>query len=70
MSKPSSPSLLARLTGRRRAPRAPEPADMGTAFGMEQWLSSPDAEPLANASAKPVVSRSWRSRWLVGSGSR
>jgi hypothetical protein len=38
MRSPYRPSLWTRLTGRRvrRALRAPEPADLGTAFGMEQ----------------------------------
>jgi hypothetical protein len=39
----ATPSLLARLTGRRlHRQRQPEPADMGTAFGMEQWLDERD----------------------------
>lgn len=60
------PSLFAWLTGRRRATRPPEPADMGTAFGMEQWLD--DAEQLMAAEAQPR--RSWLLRWLPGGAAR
>ena len=69
MSKPSTPSLLDWLTQRRRVRRALEPADMGTAFGMEQWLSGPDQQPLVSPVPKPVA-RSWRPRWLAGGSSR
>lgn len=55
-------SLIARLTRRRaRALRQPEPADMGTAFGMEQWLDERD-----HGSTRPgtaPVRRSWLPRW-------
>jgi hypothetical protein len=54
------PALLARLT-RRRARRAQEPADMGTAFGMEQWLDSCATAPAPAASR---ARRSWLPRWL------
>jgi len=70
MQPTATPSLLARLT--RRAPRGPrrqEPADMGTAFGMEQWLDERDhgATRPAAGSAAP---RSWLPRWLHGSPAR
>ena len=79
-----APSLLARLTGRRRhRQRRPEPADMGTAFGMEQWLDERDhgATPAAtrptstNASTHAsntttTAKRDWWSRWLHGDGAR
>ena len=43
MPASATPSLIARLTRRRpRTLRQPEPADMGTAFGMEQWLDERD----------------------------
>jgi hypothetical protein len=61
-------SLLARLTRqRRRAARQQEPADMGTAFGMEQWLHERDLDgPPAAVPAR----RSWLPRWLQGSAAR
>jgi hypothetical protein len=60
-------SLLARLTRRRpRALRQPEPADLGTAFGMEQWLDERDHGVLPPASAP--VRRAWLPRWLTPAG--
>lgn len=65
-------SLLARKPrpARRRAQRAQEPADMGTAFGMEQWLGESDTAatrcplPVA-APARPGRGLSrWIPRWL------
>ena len=57
-------SLLAR-TPRAARRRAQEPADMGTAFGMEQWLDERDhgtpATPAAAPSARPAR---WMPRWL------
>lgn len=43
------PSMLERLFGRRPPrPREPEPADLGTAFGLEQTLDQPEwSEPQA-----------------------
>lgn len=54
------PSLIARLTRRRLRPL--EPADMGTAFGMEQWLYERDhgARPAATPARPPA----WLPRWL------
>ena len=58
-------SLLARLTRqRRRAHRLPEPADMGTAFGMEQWLDERDRGGRPATAPAPSAKRSWLSRWL------
>ena len=52
-------SLLARLVRRRRpVARRQEPADMGTAFGMEQWLDECEAAPAARAD------RRWLPQWL------
>lgn len=61
-----APSLLARLTRRRRL-RQQEPADMGTAFGMEQWLDERDHDgpPVA-----AVPKRAWWPRWLQGGAPR
>ncbi len=61
-------SLLARLTRRRpRALRQPEPADLGTAFGMEQWLDERD-HGVVRPGTTPAR-RSWLPRWLTA-GSR
>ena len=68
------PALLARFTRRRpRAARAQEPADMGTAFGMEQWLDERDhhaaAAPIEASPAKP--GHTWLPSWLkVGGAGR
>jgi hypothetical protein len=58
-----SPSLIARLTQRRpRTLRQPEPADMGTCFGMEQWLDERDQHaPVAGAAP---ARRTWLPRWF------
>ena len=64
-------SLLARhkQSARRRAPRAQEPADMGTAFGMEQWLDERDhgapaaTRPMQSSPAK--AGARWIPRWLL-----
>ena len=63
-----SPSLLTRLTRqRRRVARCQEPADMGTAFGMEQWLGERDH---GGRPASAPARRSWLSRWLQGTAPR
>lgn len=66
-------SLLSRKTkpAGRRARRAQEPADMGTAFGMEQWLDERDhgtkaAAPQSLAEPTAMSSR-WVPRWLLPS---
>jgi hypothetical protein len=60
------PALFARLSQpRRRASRALEPADMGTAFGMEQWLNEcepPDAPDRLAGPARRGMR--WLPRWL------
>jgi hypothetical protein len=66
----TTPSLIARLRGRRRqAGRPPEAADMGTALAMECWLGEQRrAGPTAQqAAAGP---RAWWRRWLQPSGLR
>ena len=67
MSLQPALSLFSRLAGRRGVVRQPEPADLGTAFGMEQWLDTPDGRasgeaPVATAGSSPTASR--RPRWL------
>jgi hypothetical protein len=72
MNNALTPSLLARLTRtRRRTARAQEPADLGTAFGMEQWLDEVAGEPaVAVAAAQRPAGSSWLPRWLQGSAAR
>lgn len=58
-------SLLARLTRQRRQTRRlPEPADMGTAFGMEQWLDERDRGGRPAVTPAPPAKRTWLPRWL------
>ena len=63
-------SLLSRnkQSARRRPPRAQEPADMGTAFGMEQWLDERDhgsaAATRPEQSALSKADARWIPRWL------
>jgi len=69
MSPCAAPTLLARLTrARRRKLRQPEPADLGTAFGMEQWLDERDQGPPVAAAA--ATRRAWWPRWLHGGAPR
>lgn len=65
------PVWLARLTRRRqRAVRAQEPADMGTAFGMEQWLGERDhpGAPAAALASPAKFGRGWLPHWLKPGG--
>jgi len=63
MPASATPSLIARLTRRRpRTLRQPEPADMGTAFGMEQWLDERDHGVLPSGTTR--ARRTWLPRWL------
>lgn len=50
----------------RRAARPQEPADMGTAFGMEQWLDEADSLPVPLAAVRPQRRGAprWLPRWL------
>lgn len=61
---PSS-SLLARRARARRKPRAPEAADMGTAFGMEYTLDQLAPAP-DGAKPAPAENPIWWPRWLRG----
>ena len=60
------PSLIVRLMRRRLRPL--EPADMGTAFGMEQWLYERDHG--ARPAATPASAPGWLPRWLQSSALR
>ena len=71
MSPTAVPALLARFTWRRqRAARAQEPADMGTAFGMEQWLDERDhhAAPVPVPAGQAKSGHPWLPRWLTSGG--
>jgi hypothetical protein len=72
-------SLWALLIRRaRRAARPQEPADLGTAFGLEQWLDEHDSAlgdlPALPADALPAGTlarrRPWLPRWLSGAAAR
>ena len=64
-------SLLARLTRQRRQTRRlPEPADMGTAFGMEQWLDERDRGGRPAVATAPSAKRTWLTRWLQSQSAR
>jgi hypothetical protein len=59
------PLLLMRLARARRAPRAPDPADMGTAFGLDYILDQAANDLLAPEVVGPArVSADWFRRWL------
>jgi hypothetical protein len=65
-----APTFFARLTRRRpRAARQQEAADMGTAFGMEQWLDERDHQS-PPVSGVRRAQRSWWPRWLQGAAQR
>lgn len=60
-------SLLARRQTRHsRSLRAQEPADMGTAFGMEQWLDEREQGQASTPPARPGTAARvrWMPRWL------
>jgi len=65
MASALNPLLLMRLARGRRAPRSPDPADMGTAFGLDYILD----EAAKDMAAPEVVASAWAStdwfrRWL------
>ena len=72
MNNALSTSLLARFTRtRQRTVRTQEPADMGTAFGMEQWLDEVAGDqPALEPAAPRQGGNSWLPRWLQGGTSR
>ena len=70
MAHPTSPSLLARWARvRKGVARAPEPADMGTAYGME-WSLGQDPRMAEPAAASPSPAPGWFERWSSGKTSR
>lgn len=52
MSTASRPVFMRHFSGAWRAPQVPDPADLGTAFGLEQSL---DALPLAPGESPPTA---------------
>jgi hypothetical protein len=50
---------------RKSTPRPPDPADMGTAFGMEAFLEAPAPAP----APAPSPSRAWLDRRRSGKAS-
>ncbi len=71
MHESSKPSLLQRLMHRRTEVRAQEPADMGTAFGMECWLDEVEARGIDPGVPAPAGSaREWLQRLFSPAGGR
>ena len=67
MSDAAKPSLLYRMTHSHRPSRPQEPADMGTAFGMEQSLDEMETD--AALGLQPTAATSaldWLQRLLPG----
>ncbi|MFO1341251.1 MAG: hypothetical protein U1F53_24025 [Burkholderiaceae bacterium] len=58
------PLLLLRLARSRRSVPVPDPADMGTAFGLEYILDQAEHEPAAAAAPHASPGDWWR-RWLA-----
>jgi hypothetical protein len=57
--------LLMRLARGRRAPRTPDPADMGTAFGLDYILDQAAKDMAApDVVASAWASTEWFRRWL------
>jgi len=67
MADDRSSSLLARWTRQRRSvPRKPDPADMGTAFGMEFILDQSLMLPAEVMPVEPPQEPGWFDRWRSG----
>ena len=69
MPEALNPLQLMRLVRGRRAPRAPDPADMGTAFGLDYILDEAALEAAAQAGAEAAPVQ-WYRRWLPGKPAR
>lgn len=69
MPEALNPSLLMRLARTRRTPRAPDPADMGTAFGLDYILDQAAGEALA-ADVATAAPGDWFRRWLLAKPAR
>ncbi len=71
MSSTLSSLLLMRLNRTRRTRRAPDPADMGTAFGLEYILDQAREDPDAAApEAAAPRATPWLRRWWQGKPGR
>ncbi|MEK8027463.1 MAG: hypothetical protein RLY78_3671 [Pseudomonadota bacterium] len=72
MALPALTSMTRWLRQRGRGQvRTPEPADLGTAFGMECWLDESAPAPLgASAPADKPAGRRWWPGRRQGSGQR
>lgn len=67
MPDAAKPSLLYRMTHSRRPPRAQEPADMGTAFGLEQSLDEIETDAALGLQPQAATSPlDWLQRLLPG----
>jgi hypothetical protein len=59
--------MLARWKrSRRTEPRTPDPADMGTAFGMDYMLDQKDRASAQGAAHGEPSEPSWLERWMAG----
>lgn len=68
MADGPNPLLLMRLARQRRVPTTPDPADMGTAFGLDYILDeAASQEAVDGAPAEPGA---WYRRWLPGKPAR
>ena len=65
MSDARAPSLLARWSSRNRraGPREQDPADMGTAFGLEYTMDQ-GASQVGDSASDAPADPSWLQRWL------
>lgn len=70
MPEALNPLQLMRLVRGRRAPRAPDPADMGTAFGLDYILDEAALEASARATAEAAAPVEWYRRWLPSKPAR
>jgi hypothetical protein len=68
MTDVSPRSLLARWKRARKTPRAPDPADMGTAFGMECSLGASAPAPPAPVPEPPRTAPGWLDRRRAAKG--
>lgn len=69
MSDALNPSLLMRLARARRSPVTPDPADMGTAFGLDYILDEA-AQKLGSETLPAEPGAAWYRRWLPGKPAR
>jgi len=68
MADAPNPLLLMRLARQRRVPVVPDPADMGTAFGLDFILD--EAASRESADGAPGEPGAWYRRWLPSKPAR